>query len=366
VETCKSGDLFCLTAAGSKTVGDIARLYGLHIEKEVVLMHGASYTEEETQIKDIWTSSNGIVAFWSFVIPDGTALNDSPRLSTPQLPTIPRHTRLKRKSGELISRLEDSSPQKRIKIEEERAYLSPPNSSPISLSQVQPLAKEKLRPQPEVPAPKIPRKLHLRTLRLQRKYPLDTFAPFRAPGKGNWYFLCKDCDRLMTIYGFVFEDHLESDVLHRQKVEEGLSKRSNLRRLSDDKLAVKQHKCELVLPKKIQDRVWNLHVSFPDDRFLAMHGRSSDKVVIVECLEKECVQGCLQLLDGEGGTVKFEKHLESTFHRRVVQRRVECEEIEKELELEGNLPPRRKSGKEFKREGHGARTEDSIPNKGPV
>jgi hypothetical protein len=327
-------------------------------------MHGASYTEEETQIKDIWTSSNGIVAFWSFVIPDGTAPNDSPRLSTPQLPMIPRHTGLKRKSVDLISRLEDSSPQKRIKTEEERAYLSPPNSSPISLSQARPSAKQKLKPQPEVPAPHIPRKLHLRTLRLQRKYPLDTFAPFRASGKGNWYFLCKDCDRLMTIYGFVFEDHLESDALHRQKVEEGLSKRSNLRRLSDDKLAVKQHKCELVLPKKFQDRVWNLHVSFPDDRFLAMHGRSSDEVVIVECLEEECLQGCLQLLDGEGGTVKFEKHLESTFHRIVVQRRVECEEIEKELELEGNLPPRRNSGKDFKREGRGAPNEASIPNRG--
>jgi hypothetical protein len=79
------------------------------------------------------------------------------------------------------------------------------------------------------------------------------------------------------------------------------------------------------------------------------------------------VQGCLQILDEEGkGTIKFEEHLESTFHRRVVQRRVECEEIERELELEGNLPPRRKSGKDFGREGRGARTEDSIPNRGPV
>ena len=328
-------------------------------------MHGASYTEEERQIKDIWTSSNGIVAFWSFVIPDGTALNDSTRLSTPQLPTIPRHTGLKRKSGELISRLEDSSPRKRIKTEEERAYLSPPNSSPISLSQARPSARRELKPRPEVPAPVIPRKLHLRTLRLQRKYPLDKFAPFRASGKGNWYFLCKDCDRLITIYGFAFEDHLESDAFHRQKVEEGLSKRSNLRRLSDDKLAVKQHNCELGLPKKIQDRVWNLHISFPDDRFLATHGRSSGKVAIVECLEEECVQRCLEILDEEGkGMLKFEKHLESTFHRRVVQRRVECEELEKELQLEGKLPPRRKFGKYFKHEERGAPNEASIPNRG--
>jgi hypothetical protein len=45
--------------------------------------------------------------------------------------------------------------------------------------------KKILKQPPGVPAPSVLRRLRLRTLRLPKKFPRDTFSPLQAPGKGN-------------------------------------------------------------------------------------------------------------------------------------------------------------------------------------
>jgi hypothetical protein len=74
---------------------------------------------------------------------------------------------------------------------------------------------------------------------------------------------------------------------------------SNIKHLDDDEQAVKQDRCELA---RRFGKGFETFVSFPEDQFLAMHERSSEKIVVAECPEEECLQAaCRFLMKGAKG-----------------------------------------------------------------
>jgi hypothetical protein len=114
----------------------------------------------------------------------GTAPDVFPRLPTPPIEIQnTRHTNLKEFCGVCfslggVSTAEEDECRRRKCILDSTKQLTP-----TALKHARSSTKKIIKQSQEVPSPSVSRKLHLRILRLPKKFPHDTFSPFRRQVK---------------------------------------------------------------------------------------------------------------------------------------------------------------------------------------